>query len=131
MIKINYPASFLLLFAMQLMLNAFAQTSYHVTTGQGLATNQLTILIKDRQNNMWFGSYNGLHKHEGTSIRVYNKSGKDSTSLSSKEMHAVFEDRLGFIWAGTTGGLDKLDPKTGIILHYKLKPANKTKLMTG
>ncbi len=69
---------------------------------------------------MWFGSYNGLHKHEGTSIKVYNKSGKDSSSLSSKEMHAVFEDRLGFIWAGTTGGLDKLDPRTGIITHVKL-----------
>ena len=70
---------------------------------------------------MWFGSYNGLHKHEGTSIQVYNKSGKDSFSLSSKEIHPVFEDRLGFIWAGTTGGLDKLDPVSGIILHYKVK----------
>lgn len=74
---------------------------------------------------MWFGSYNGLHKHEGTSIKVYNKSGKDSVSLSSKEMHAVFEDRLGFIWVGTTGGLDKLDPKTQIIKHYKLKSAKR------
>ncbi len=73
---------------------------------------------------MWSGSYNGLQKNEGTSIKVYNKSGKDSNSLSSKEMHAVFEDRLGFIWAGTTGGLDKLNPKTGIIQHYKLKPEN-------
>lgn len=107
------------------MANAFAQTSYHVTSGQGLATNQLTILIRDRQHNMWFGSYNGLHKHEGTSIKVYNRSGKDSVSLSSKEMHAVFEDRLGFIWAGTTGGLDKLDPKTGIIQHYKLRSADR------
>ena len=74
---------------------------------------------------MWFGSYNGLHKHEGTSIKVYKKSGSDSASLSSKEMHAVFEDRLGFIWAGTTGGLDKLNPKTGAILHYKLKSPNR------
>ena len=73
---------------------------------------------------MWFGSYNGLHKHEGTSIKVYNKSGSDVTSLSSKEMHAVFEDRLGYIWAGTTGGLDKLDPGTGVIEHYKLQPNN-------
>jgi ligand-binding sensor domain-containing protein/putative methionine-R-sulfoxide reductase with GAF domain len=101
--------------------DAFAQTSYHVTTGQGLATNQLTILIKDRQNNMWFGSYNGLHKHEGTSIKVFRKNNKDSTSLSSNEMHSIFEDRLGFIWAGTTGGLDKLNPKTQAVKHYKLK----------
>ena len=60
---------------------ANAQTSYHITTGQGLATHQLTVLIKDGQNNMWFGSYNGLHKHEGTSIKVYNKSSGDSTAF--------------------------------------------------
>ncbi len=72
---------------------------------------------------MWFGSYNGLHKHEGTSIKVYKKNNKDSTSLSSNEMHSVFEDRLGFIWVGTTGGLDKVNPKTGSIKHYKLKSA--------
>ena len=75
---------------------------------------------------MWLGSYNGLHKDEGTSIKVYKKSGRGTASLSSNEMHAVFEDRLGFIWAGTTGGLDKLDPKTGTILHYELKDTNTT-----
>ncbi len=104
---------------------ALAQTSFHITTGQGLSTNQLTVLTKDHKNNMWFGSYNGLNKHEGTSINVYNKSGKDAASLSSKEVHAVFVDRLGFIWAGTTGGLDKLDPILGIIHHYQIKDVSK------
>ncbi len=98
-----------------------AQTSYHITTSQGLATHQLTVLIKDHLNNMWFGSYNGLHKHEGTAIKVYSKSAKDSNSISSNEVHPVFEDRLGFIWIGTTGGLDKLDPATGNITHYKVR----------
>ncbi len=101
--------------------NICAQTSYHITTGQGLATHQLTVLIKDYQNNMWFGSYNGLHKHEGTSIKVYNKSANNPAALSGNEMHAIFEDRLGYIWAGTTAGLDKLDPRSGMVKHYKIK----------
>ena len=101
-----------------------AQTSYHVSTGQGLSTNQLTVLIRSKQNHMWFGSYNGLLKHEGTAIKLYNKSGEDAASLSSKEVHAVFEDRLGCIWAGTTGGLDKLNPRNGLINHYELKDSN-------
>jgi len=112
---------FTLLLGSLLVSQVFAQTSYHITSGQGLSTNQLTVLTKDANNNMWFGSYNGLHKHEGTSIKVYNKSGKDAASLSSKEVHAVFVDRLGDVWAGTTGGLDKLDATTGIITHYQLK----------
>jgi len=120
----KYTFSFLLLLV--LIPHAFAQTSFHITSAQGLSTNQLTILTKDAQSNMWFGSYNGLHKHEGTSIKVYNKSGKDAASLSSKEVHAVFIDRLGKVWAGTTGGLDKLDPKTGVIVHYQLKDSTHT-----
>lgn len=98
-----------------------AQTSYHVTTSQGLSTHQLTVLTKDHQNNMWFGSYNGLHKHEGTSIKLYKKSAVDSNSLSSNEIHPVYADRQGYIWAGTTGGLDKIDPATDKITHYKLR----------
>eukprot|EP01035_Chromulina_nebulosa_P056024 gene56024-76795_t len=97
------------------------QTSYHVTTSQGLSTHQLTVLIKDKQNNMWFGSYNGLHKHEGTAIKVYNKSAVDSNSISSNEIHPVLADRQGYIWVGTTAGLDKLDPTTDKIRHYKLR----------
>lgn len=117
-------SNYLLLFILYCN-SIFSQTSYHVSIGQGLSTNQLTVLTKDSKNNMWFGSYNGLHKHEGTSIKVYNRSGNDSNSLSSKEIHAVFVDRLGFVWAGTTGGLDKLNPVSGVIKHYPIKDTNR------
>ncbi len=75
---------------------------------------------------MWFGSYNGLHKHEGTYIRVYNRTNGGNTSLSSREIHAVFEDKQGYIWVGTTGGLDKLNPTTNFIEHYPLKSAKRS-----
>ncbi len=38
-----------------------------------LATNKLNLFIKDHNQNMWFGSYTGLHKHEGAYIKVYNR----------------------------------------------------------
>ena len=91
------------------------QSVTHITTLQGLNTNNLTSVIKDHNNYMWVGSYNGLHKHEGARIKVFDKVGKDSTAISSPEMHTLFEDRQGFIWIGTTGGLDKLNPTTGLI----------------
>ena len=67
---------------------------------------------------MWVGSYNGLHKHEGSRIKTYKRTGKDSAAISSSEMHGLFEDRLGYIWIGTTAGLDKLDPVTGRIIYF-------------
>ncbi|MEO6404796.1 MAG: histidine kinase [Ferruginibacter sp.] len=102
-----------------------AQTVTHITTTQGLSTNDLTVTIKDHNNFMWIGSTNGLNKHEGSRIKVYNKIGKDSASLSSTEMHTLFEDRQGFIWVGSTGGLDKLNPVTGGIVHYPLSSGDK------
>ncbi len=105
-------------------LNAFyflnAQVSSHISTVNGLSTNSLTIIERGKNDIMWVGSYNGLNKFEGSSIKKYLAGGKYEYTLSSGEMHAVFEDRLGFIWLGTTAGVDKLNPVTGEIKHYKL-----------
>lgn len=103
-------------------LNAIAQHSVHISTSNGLSTNSLTIITRSHDNTMWVGSYNGLNKHEGSVIKNYSAGGNYDRSLSSGEMHAVFEDRLGFVWLGTTAGVDKLDPVTGKIIHYTVLP---------
>ncbi|MEP7236516.1 MAG: two-component regulator propeller domain-containing protein, partial [Ferruginibacter sp.] len=113
----------LLLFLLNSAL-VLSQSVTHITTSQGLSTNDLTATMKDRNNNMWIGSNNGVNKHEGSRIKIYNKIGKDSASISSAEMHCFFEDKLGFIWVGTTGGLDKINPSTDVITHYTLNSGN-------
>ncbi len=80
----------------------------------------ITDISRDRNNNMWIGSYNGLYKHEGSRIRSLSKSVNDTISLSALEMHCVFEDKTGFIWVATTNGVDKINPFTYSIQHYKL-----------
>lgn len=99
----------------------YGQTSYFITTADGLNTNNLTSIIRDKKDYCWIGSYNGLYRHEGSRIHAYNHNTVDSASLSGGEMHAMFEDREGFIWVGTTAGLDKLNPQTGKVIHYKLQ----------
>ncbi len=98
-----------------------AQTSYHIGIENGLAGNALTTIIRDHNGCMWFGSYNSLYQHQGARIRRYSRVGQDSLSLSGSELHALFEDGAGNIWIGTTGGLDKMNPATGIIRHYHLQ----------
>ncbi|SFD07405.1 Two component regulator propeller [Chitinophaga sp. CF118] len=73
---------------------------------------------------MWFGSYNGLYKHEGARIKWYNRVGNDSLSLSGGELHALFEDKEGNMWIGTTGGLDRMNMRNGVIQHYVLTSLN-------
>ncbi|MCY7291061.1 MAG: hypothetical protein LH615_02655, partial [Ferruginibacter sp.] len=109
----------------------YSQSSYHIAVEQGLNTNMLTTIIKDRNNYMWVGSYNGLHKHEGSSIKVFKRIGKDSASISGGEMHGLFEDSNGFMWVGTTAGLDKIDPVTNKIKHYSIRNSDKKSAFVG
>jgi ligand-binding sensor domain-containing protein len=70
-------------------------------------------------------------KFSGTRIKSFTSVGKDDDAISSLEMHSVIEDKCGFIWIGTTGGLDKLDPVTDNVTHYTLKPPNKESASIG
>lgn len=116
---------FLIIFIFSFVsIQSYSQSVTHIRTDQGLSANDLTVVIKDHNNFMWIASSNGLNKHEGSRIKVYNKVGKDSLSISSGDIHSLFEDRYGFIWIGTTAGLDKLDPNTGLISHIYLKSSN-------
>ena len=74
-------------------ISAKAQTVTHITTLNGLSTNNLTQIIRDHNNYMWVGSYSGLHKHEGSRIKVFNKIGKDSASMSANEIIFILGNR--------------------------------------
>ncbi len=111
----------ILFFLIAVLHPAISQVSNHITTSQGLGTNMLTTIIRDRNNYMWICSYNGLFKHEGSDIRNFKKSTDTTRSISAEEMHGIFEDRYGSIWTGTTAGVDKIDPVSGKVQHYNLR----------
>ena len=50
-------------------------------------------------------------------IRVYRHS-SDPASLINDWVNAVYVDRSGMVWAGTSSGLDRLDPRTGVFRAY-------------
>ncbi len=113
------------------MFTANSQSSFRITVAQGLQTNTITDITKDRNNNMWIGSYNGLYKHEGASIKSFVNIGKGPADISGLEMHTVHEDRLGFIWVGTTNGLDKINPNTYQVKHYPIRSKDSNSSFVG
>ena len=101
-----------------------AQTAYHISTSREFNTDMVTDVIRDRKNNMWIGSYNGLYKHEGARIRSFSRIGETTDAISGLEIHCLLEDRKGFIWVGTTNGIDKIHPITYTVQHISLKNKN-------
>jgi signal transduction histidine kinase/ligand-binding sensor domain-containing protein/DNA-binding response OmpR family regulator len=75
-----------------------------ITSMDGLSSNTVTAILKDRYGLLWFATEDGLNKFDGTGFTVYRHQKKDSTSLKSNDVSALYEDRSGRIWVGTIMG---------------------------
>jgi signal transduction histidine kinase/ligand-binding sensor domain-containing protein/DNA-binding response OmpR family regulator len=75
-----------------------------ITTKDGLSSNTVTGILKDRFGLMWFGTEDGLNKFDGTNMTVYRHKADDTTSLRSNEILSLHEDKSGNLWVGTSGG---------------------------
>ncbi|UON84389.1 hypothetical protein MUK70_05215 [Dyadobacter chenwenxiniae] len=57
-----------------------------LTSTDGLSSNTVTAILKDRYGFMWFGTDDGLNRFDGTDVMVYRHDKKDSTSLRSSDI---------------------------------------------
>ncbi|MEP7228863.1 MAG: two-component regulator propeller domain-containing protein [Ginsengibacter sp.] len=74
------------------------------------------------------GGLNRFDRATGKFTRYLNDA-KDSTTISSNKVRAIFEDSKGNFWIGSDGnGLQIMDRKTGKFTHYYYDPAHPEKL---
>lgn len=89
------------------LLAAFAQTNIEFTslsTKDGLSSNTVNAILKDRNGLMWFATEDGLNKFDGTNFTVYRNKPNDPNSLQANDIVALHEDKDGNLWVGTSGG---------------------------
>jgi signal transduction histidine kinase/ligand-binding sensor domain-containing protein/DNA-binding response OmpR family regulator len=91
-----------------LHLSATAQKEHinftSLTSKDGLLSNAVNAILKDRLGLMWFATDDGLYKFDGTNFTVYRNLPDDTSSLRANEVLALHEDRKGDLWIGTSGG---------------------------
>src|SRR5882757_4424685 len=75
-----------------------------LTSRDGLLSNSVNAILKDKYGLMWFATDDGLNKFDGTNFTVYRHKPGDSSSLRANEILALHEDRSGNLWVGTSGG---------------------------
>ena len=91
-----------------------------LSTKDGLSSNTVTAILKDRYGLMWFATEDGLDKFDGTNFTVYRHDVKDSTSIQTNEITCLYEDKTGNIWIGTNGGyLSIYDRKRDNFINLK------------
>ncbi|WP_307140628.1 hybrid sensor histidine kinase/response regulator transcription factor [Siphonobacter sp. SORGH_AS_1065] len=75
-----------------------------LTTKDGLSSNTIAAILKDKYGLLWFATEDGLNKYNGSNFTVYHHEQSNPNSLGSNEVSALFEDAAGRLWIGTIEG---------------------------
>ena len=76
----------------------------------------VTAIIEDANQNMWFGTSNGLNKYDRSTNSFTHYT--DKNGLANNWIFAIEMDKLGNIWLATNYGITKLNPETGEVRNY-------------
>ncbi len=87
-----------------------------------LSYSEIKCLLEDRAGGLWIGTFGGLNRFDPGSetCRRFVHDPDDSRTLAGNVVRALCQDRSGSLWVGIQGGgLDRLDPATEHIVHYR------------
>lgn len=100
----------------------------YITTEQGLSNNEVVSLIEDNNNNIWAGTRNGLvcinckYSNNILNYSITYFDVKDGLPSSICNQNAIFKDKNGIIYVGTTNGYVSFDPNNITFNQYIPKP---------
>ncbi|MBS1664140.1 MAG: response regulator [Bacteroidetes bacterium] len=75
-----------------------------LTSKDGLSSNNIRGILKDRYGWMWFATEDGLNRFDGNRYTVYRHSDVQPGSLPANDIGFLHEDKAGNFWVGTYGG---------------------------
>ena len=93
-------------------------------------SNAVVSVILDSRGILWSGRLDGLDRIDRKTGQVTHYEDKHfSNRVAFKSVHAIAEDRAGYLWFGEWGnGLDRFDPRTGDFKFYRHDPGDPASL---
>lgn len=123
--------------------NRFIHYRHKENDSTSLSNNQVRVIYEDSQGNLWIGTgspypdnggrpqdggLNLLNKKTGTFTRYLNDP-DDQKSLVSNKVSAIFEDRQGVLWIGTSlNGLHQMNRQQGTFERLVFDPTHPERL---
>lgn len=74
------------------------------TSRDGLSSNTVLAIHKDRYGFLWMATEDGLNRFDGTTFKVYRHINGKAASLPANHVTSLFEDSDGSLWVATNGG---------------------------
>lgn len=73
----------------------------HYTTNEGLPSNDVMCVLKDRDGFLWFGTWYGLCRFDGDKFLTFNKPLKAGSAIPPRKIESMVEDGQGRLWLKT------------------------------
>jgi signal transduction histidine kinase/DNA-binding response OmpR family regulator/ligand-binding sensor domain-containing protein len=81
----------------------------HVDNSTNLSNSAVTSVYMDRDDYVWLGTWDGLNRYDGSSIRVYKPDPFVKGSISNNVIRNFLEDKQGNLWVVTHQGINRYD----------------------
>jgi len=125
----NKILSQIILFPLLLIANSDDIQFDYISVEDGLSSSYAKRIIQDSSGFMWIGTGNGLNKYDGYNFKIFEHIPYDSSTISDNIINALSFDKFGYLWIGTeTGGINRFDPRTDSVIHFKNIPDNNSSL---
>ncbi len=77
----------------------------HINFNQGLSNSTVMDIVQDKNDLMWFATFDGLNRFDGYSFTIYRHQSNDENSILSNELSTLFIDSENQLWVGSRNGL--------------------------
>lgn len=105
-------------FIISLLISSFATDSLaplpfqHISKTNGLSNSAITAVYIDSYDYVWFGSWDGLNRYNGSDIRVYKPEAFSATAISNNIVRDFLEDKERNLWIITHKGINRYNRNT-------------------
>ncbi len=88
-----------------------------------LSRSFITCLLEDHGGHLWVGSWSGLLRYDGHTIRHYQQGRNLDSGLVTNKITTLYEDRQQRLWIGThNGGFYRYDREQDRLIPYRRDP---------
>jgi len=91
----------------------------HVNKATNLSNSAITSVYMDRYDQVWLGTWDGLNRYDGSSIKVYKPDRFLKGTISNNIIRDFLEDGNGDLWIVTHLGINKYNRTTNSFQVYR------------
>lgn len=95
-------------------------TTSRLSNNDGLSNSSVNTIFQDSENILWFGTWDGLNRYDGTAFKQYRPVPGNNRSLSNQIIRNIFEEDTRHLWIATDYGINRFDKLTGTFTRYLL-----------